>query len=292
MRSSEFNVQSSEFDEQSHFTLYSALSTLISALCLIVVVTGITYSGWQRVRPRVLLSKDYHFSASSVHVTETPPWVPETIVNDVIADFNAGRDSQETLIDRELLKELAGTFRAYHWVESVDGVRASFPATIKIDLTYRTPICMILRPDGTDAYAVDRHGVWLSSDYFTRNPDEINRYIKVSGVNSTPTGNIGDTWDDPVVERATALVEHLSPDSSFLGITSIHVQTTGTNQYTRKHHFYLTTSRNTEIPWGEMPLKPDDMRDDARKEHLLKLVRQYGSLDNAPRDATNRIDLQ
>jgi len=251
-------------------------------------VTGIAYSGWQRVRPRVLLSEEYRFSAVSVHVTETPPWVPETIVNDVIADFNTGRSSQETLVDQELLRELAGAFRAYHWVESVDSVRASFPATIKIDLTYRTPICMILRPDGTDAYAVDRHSVWLSSDYFTRNPDDANRYIKVSGILSTPTGNIGEEWDDPVVKRATALVDHLSPDSSFLGITSIRIETTGTNQYTRKHHFYLTTSRSTEILWKEMPLKPDD----TRKEQLLNLVRQYGSLDNAPRNANNQVVLQ
>jgi len=274
--------------EQSHFSFRSAFYTLLSALCLIVVVTGITYSGWQQVRSRVLQSEKYHFSTASVHVTEVPPWVPETIVNDVIADFNTGRTSRETLIDQELLKELAGAFRAYHWVESVERVRASFPATITIDLTYRTPICMILRPNRGDAYTVDRHGVWLSSDYFTRNPDDVNRYIKVDGVDSTPTGNIGDTWGDPVVELATALVDHLNPDSGFLGIASIRIETSGTNQYNRKHVFYLATSRGTEILWGKMPLASDD----TRKEQLLKLVRQYGSLDYAPRNANNRIDLQ
>jgi len=277
-----------EFSEQSHFTLYSALSTLISALCLLLVVTGITYSGWHRVRQRVLQSEEYHFSAASVHVTETPPWVPETIVNDVIADFNAVRVSQETLIDQELLRELAGAFRAYHWVESVDHVRVSFPATVTMDLTYRTPICMILRPNLQDAYAVDRHGVWLSSDYFTRNADEVNRYIKVLGVVSTPTGNIGDPWDDPAVELATVLVDHLSPDSGFLGIASIRVEKSGNNRYNTRYDFFLTTSRGTEIHWGEMPLKPDD----TRKEQLLTLVRQYGSPDNAPRNANNRIELQ
>jgi len=278
------------FGKQSHFAFYSALYTLISALILLFVATGITYSGWQRIRPRVLQSEEYRFSSASVRVTESPPWVPETIVNDVIADFNTGRASQETLINQALLRELTGAFRAYHWVESVGCVRASFPATVTIDLTYRTPICMILRPNGADAYAVDRHGVFLSSDYFTRNPAEIHRYIKVYGVDSTPTGNIGDTWDDPVVELATALVEHLNPDNGILLIVSIRVETSGTNRYNTKHDFYLTTTRtrDMEFHWGEMPLKPDD----TRKKRLLELVLQPGALDNASRNANKVIEFQ
>jgi len=268
----------------------SKFRILHSAFCMILllVVMIITYSGWQRARSRVLQSEEYRFSSTSVRVTETPPWVPDTIVNDVVSDFITGRSSQDAPIDRELLKELAGAFRAYHWVESVDRVRASFPARVTIDLTYRAPVCMILLPNGTDAYAVDRRGVYLSSDYFTRNPDDVNRYIKVLGVDSTPTGNIGDVWDDPVVQRATALVDHLGPDSGFLGVASIRVETSGTNQYNRKHLFYLRTARNTEIVWGEMPLATND----ARKEQLLQLVRQHGSLDNASRETNDRMDLR
>jgi len=261
----------------------------LSSLILALLATGITYSGWLRVRSRVLQSDEFRFSSASVHVTETPAWVPKTIVNDVISDFNAGRDSQEMLIDGKLLKELDSAFRAYHWVESVERVRASFPATVTIDLTYRTPICMVLLPNESGAYAIDRHGVYLSSDYFVRNPEiDVNSYIKVSGVSSTPGGNIGETWGDPVVEQAAALAAHLSPDSGFLQIASIRVETTGTNRYNTRHLYYLSTLRGTEIIWGEMPLAQDDMR----KERLLQLLRQYGSLDKAPLNTNNVIDVR
>jgi hypothetical protein len=261
---------------------------------LLLVVTGITYKGWHRVQSRVLQADKSCFSATSVHVTETPPWVPETIVNDVISAFTIGRAPQDTLIDRELLRELATAFRAYHWVESVDRVRASFPATVTLDLTYRTPICMVLlpkdeeNPDKEVAHAVDRHGVYLPSDYFARNPNVANLYLKVLGVKSTPTGNLGDKWGDVVVEQAAALADHLAHDNSVLNIASIRVETTGTNQYNTKHLFYLTTSRDTEIIWGEMPLAENDIR----KERLMQLVHQYGSLDKAPLNASDVIDVR
>jgi len=37
-----------------------------------------------------------------------------------------------------------------------------------------------------------------------------------------------------------------------------------------------------------MPLATND----SRKEHLLQLVRQHGSLDNASRETNDRIDLR
>lgn len=261
-----------------------------SGVLLLLVVTGITFSGWHRVRSRAIQAEEYRFSAASVHVTETPPWVPETIVNDVIAEFNVGRAPQKTLIDRELLRDLATAFRAYHWVESVDRVRASFPATVTIDLTYRTPICMVkVRIDDKDGYyAVDRYGVFLASDRFEKNPNvDGNRYLKVFGINSTPR-NPGEKWDDVAVEHAASLADHLASDNSVLQIASLRVEKTGTNRYNTKHLFHFTTTRDTEIIWGEMPLAANDLR----KERLLERVRQYGSLDKAPLNANNVIDVR
>jgi hypothetical protein len=281
MQNAEFKDQSAEFKVQNVFFHFS-----LCALIFALLVAGLTYSGWHRVRSRVIQADEYRFSATSVHVTETPSWVPATIVNDVISDFNIGRNSRETLIDSKLLKELDAAFRAYHWVESVERVQASFPATVTIDLIYRTPICMVLLPNEAGAYVVDRHGVYLAADYFVNNPQvDVNRYIKVLGVNSTPKGNIGEEWGDETVELAAALADHLNQDKGFLGIASIRVVTTGTNRYTRKHHFFLPTMYGTEIVWGEMPLAPGD----TRKERLLELVRQHRSLEKAPRNTNNNM---
>ena len=276
------------FSEHPARLLLRATMPFWLGVLLLFVVAGITFLCWHRVRDRVIRTDEYRFSAASVHVTETPPWVPETIVNDVISAFTIGRTPQDTLIDWELLRELATAFRSYHWVESVDRVRASFPAKVTLDLTYRTPICMVLLPNMQDGYAVDRHGVYLPSDYFAGNPTVADHYIKVLGVKSTPTGNLGDKWDDVVVEQAAALADHLSHDNSVLNIASIRVETTGTNRYNTKHLFHLTTLRDTEILWGEMPLAEND----TRKERLMQLARQHGSLDKAPLNANHVIDVQ
>ena len=276
------------FSEHPARLLLRATMPFLLGVLLLFVVAGITFVCWHRVRDRVIRTDEYRFSAASVHVTETPPWVPETIVNDVISAFTIGRTPQDTLIDRELLRELATAFRSYHWVESVKCVRASFPAKVTLDLTYRTPICMVLLPNMQDGYAVDRHGVYLPSDYFAGNPTVADHYIKVLGVKSTPTGNLGDKWDDVVVEQAAALADHLSHDNSVLNIASIRVETTGTNRYNTKHLFHLTTLRDTEILWGEMPLAEND----TRKERLMQLARQHGSLDKAPLNANHVIDVQ
>jgi hypothetical protein len=278
-------MRDAEYGDEKSFRILHFVFCMI----LFLFVVGLTYSGWHRVRSRVLQSDEYRFSAVSVHVTETPSWVSKTIAYDVISDFHIGRGSQETLIDSKFLEELDGAFRAYHWVESVERVRASFPATVTIDLTYRTPICMVLLPNEAGAYAVDRHGVYLSSDYFVNNPEvDVNRYIKVLDIQSTPKGNIGDPWGDDAVALAAVLADHLSQDSSFLGIVSIRVVTTGSNRFNTKHRYYLATMYGTEIVWGEMPLATDD----TRKERLLELVRQHGSLERAPRNANNMIDLR
>jgi len=257
-----------------------------------------------------LQSEQFRLSQASVQVTKAPAWVPESIVNDVLGELRsagrgtegegreAGRSgpdrrpdphptpltSHSALIDQKMLQELATAFQAYHWVESVDRVRASYPATVTIDLTYRTPVCLVMLPNRTEFYAVDRHGVLLASDYFMKNKErDINRYIQVFGVASPPMGSIGDRWDDIIVEHAAALADHLIPDNSILRIASIRAgaaQTADGRRRTadgRRTEFTLVTSLGMEIPWGEMPLTPDD----SRKEELIKRVRQYGSLEKA-----------
>ena len=259
-------------------------------LCVLIVAmtTGVTYNGWQRVRGRVVQSNEHHFSYAAVQVTEAPDWVPETIVNDVISNFNVGRPSQEKLIDHELLQELSAAFRAHPWVESVDGVYAVFPAKIFIDLTYRKPVGMVVLPSMKGVYAVDGQGVHLPSEYFKNSDVEIDHYIKILGIESMPMGNIGEKWGNPAVEQAAALAEHLSNDKAFLRIDSIRAESIGTNRRNMRQVFYLETSRDLKIRWGEMPLAEND----TRKKRLIERASQYGSLEKSPTNADGIIDLQ
>ena len=276
-------------DQPRPTSRFFAMTLPIWLLVSTVLVTiGLTYSGWQRVRNRVVLADEYRFSHSSVQVTQLPPWVPKSIVNDVISEFNIGRTQRNAMIDHELLEELAAAFQAYPWVESVDRVHASYPATVTLDLTYRRPICLVLLPKDAGGYAVDRHGVHLPSDYFKNHGANAAQYIKVIGVESMPAGNIGEEWGDIVVEKAAALAAHLAPDNSILRIASIEAEQVGPNRRAMRQIFHLTTSQGTKIIWGEMPLAEND----SRKEQLLELVREYSSLDKAPLDDNDTIDLR
>ena len=274
-------------DQPSSRILAATLPIWLAVLTVLVTI-GLTYSGWQQVRNRVVLTDEYRFSYTSVQVTQSPPWVPKSIVNDVISEFNIGRTQRNAMIDHELLKELAAAFQAYPWVESVDSVQASYPATITLDLTYRRPVCMVLLPNDAGGYAVDRHGVHLPSDYFKSRNVNVSQYIKVIGVEFMPTGNIGEKWGDIVVEKAAALAAHLAPDNSILRIASIEAEQVGPNRRAMRQIFHLTTSQGTKIVWGEMPLAENDLR----KEQLLELVREYSTLDKAPLDENGTIDLR
>ena len=268
--------------------IFAATLPVWLGVLTVFVTIGLTYSGWQRVRNRVVQADEYRFSHASVHVTQTPPWVPETIVNDVISEFNIGRTQRNAMIDHELLKELAAAFQAYPWVESVDRIQAAYPTTVTLDLTYRRPVCMVLLPNTAGGYAVDRHGVHLPSDYFKSRNVNASQYIKVIGIESMPAGNIGEKWGDIVVEKAAALAGHLATDNSILRIASIEAEQVGPNRRAMRQIFHLTTSRGTKIIWGEMPL----VENDSRKEQLLELVREYSSLDKAPLDGNDTIDLR
>ena len=279
-----------QYQPQPASRILAATLPIWLAVLTVLATIGLTYSGWQQVRNRVVLAEEYRFSHSSVQVTQLPPWVPERIVNDVISEFNIGRTQRNAMIDHELLEELAAAFRAYPWVESVDHVQASYPATVTLDLTYRRPVCMVLLPNETGGYAVDRHGVHLPSDYFKSRNVNASQYIQIIGVESMPAGNIGEKWGDIVVEKAAALAAHLAPDNSILRIASIEVEQVGPNRRAMRQIFHLTTSTSpkTKIIWGEMPLAEND----SRKKRLRELVLEYKPLDKAPRNENGIIDLR
>ena len=246
----------------------------ISAILLLI---GVACGLWLWVRADVLRSENYRFSADCIRITEIPPWVPESLVADVLA--NSGLDQQETVLDKKLLAEIAAAFRSYHWIESVDGVHAKYPGIINVDLKYRKAICMVQTPNKDGFYAVDKHGVYLPSDYFLKRETSLDSYIKVFGAESMPMGMIGQPWNDKVVEGAAQIADHLhaNNDNSILRIASIKAETTGKGQRARRI-FTLTTANGTDVTWGEMPITLDD----SRKERLLELVRQYGTIDKVP----------
>jgi hypothetical protein len=248
-------------------------------------VGGITYVSWQKVRPRVLISEPYRFSAESIRITKRPNWVSDSIVPDVLSWIDLG--AQNALIDTELLQKLAAAFQTHSWVESVDCVHASFPGIITVDLTYRESLCMVQYPNKEGFMPVDKYGVSLPPDYFKNQNVPLDHYIKIFGVESTPRGNYGELWGDDIVEGAAKIADHINRDNSVLKIAAIRAEDVGTARWNKRRIFLLFTIRGTKILWGELPISKDDVR----KERLMQLARQYGSLDKAAQAENGIIDL-
>jgi len=266
------------------FTLRAALFTPFLLGVILCVVIGIAYYGWQKMRPRVVLAEPFRFSAESVRITQRPDWVPDSLVSDVLSRVDFG---QTALIDTEFLQKLAAAFKTHPWIESVDQVRASFPSRVTVDLTYREAICMVKYPNKEGFMPVDKHGVSLPPDYFKNSGVSLDHYVKILGVESTPRGNYGEIWGDDVVEGAARIADYLNRDNSVLQIASIQAEYAGTARRNKRLIFSLTTLRGTKILWGELPITETD----SRKERLMQLARQYGSLDKSPQNGNGVIDL-
>ncbi|MDR1492578.1 MAG: hypothetical protein LBT05_07640 [Planctomycetaceae bacterium] len=265
--------------------LIQATSPIWLGILIAGAVAGITYASWQKMRPRALSSETYRFSPESIRITKRPAWVSDSIVPDVLSRMDI--NTQNTLIDTELLQKLAAAFQTHSWVESVDCVRASFPRMITVDLTYREALCMVQYPNKEGFMPIDKHGVSLPPDYFKSQNVSLDHYIKILGVESTPRGNYGELWGDDVVEGAAKIADHLNRDKTFLQIAAIRAENVGATRWNKRRIFSLFTIRGTKIVWGELPIAEND----SRKDRLMQIARQYGSLDKAAQSEKNIIDL-
>ncbi|HEV3205071.1 MAG TPA: hypothetical protein VGY77_11835 [Gemmataceae bacterium] len=110
--------------------------------------------------------------------------------------YLGGMPSKLPVLDQEIGERLAGAFARHPWVEKVEEIQITPSQTIKIRLTYRTPVLGVLHEG--QLRAVDRYGVLLPP---TSPTEGLPLY---SGKVKPPRGPAGTPWGDVALEKAAA----------------------------------------------------------------------------------------
>lgn len=180
-----------------------------------------------------------------------------------------------SLLDDELPARLATAFGSHPWVAEVVSVRNVYPALVTVELNYRRPVALVQVADGF--YAVDHQGVLLPPSDF--DASDLQRYITITGVQSTPRGAAGRKWGDPAVEAAAQLADFMGLRWKTLDLAAIAVPATGAAATDPILEF--TTTGGSRILWGRAPgsKHPGELTADQKLGRLEKYLAEFGGFD-------------
>jgi len=252
----------------------AAIAGIIGAL---IVATSLAL--WATVRKHVQSQPEYLVSSSELEITPRPAWIHADVRAEVIRD--AGLPPKISILDEGLFRRLSQAFALHPWVESVKGVRTSYPAHIEIDLVYRRPVAMVEVYGGL--LPIDSQAVLLPTEDFS--PQEAQHYPRISGVATSPLGPMGTSWGDPAVEAAVKLATFF--DYRWEGLRLHHVQARARNA--NDVELELVTRGATNFIWGSAPgqERTNEAKADVKLKRLEELVAAYGTLDATPAEARN-----
>ena len=169
-------------------------------------------------------------------------------------------------MDDDLAERIGNAFARHPWVERVQQVTKK-PGSVKVDLVYRKPVCMVEVPGGFQP--VDAAGVLLPMADFSQ--VEVTHYpLLVRAEERGPTMPPGLRWEDPNViggaEIAAALgdewetmrlhyIEPSAADPTLAGASGSDGQATpgGFAGRPAEPFFTLVTHNKTRILWGHAP---------------------------------------
>ena len=97
--------------------------------------------------------------------------------------------------------------------------KSSNPASVKVDLAYRKPVCMVVVPGGL--LPVDAEGILLPRGEGDFSPIEATRYPRLEGVDHMPTGPVGSRWTDAKVIGGAEIAAAIGPAWEAFGLHRI-----------------------------------------------------------------------
>ena len=183
---------------------------VLVAAALVGVFGGGAYLAWRRIGPRILRSPEYRVGPAQVEITPLPGWIHRNSGEFQAEVFRSpALDGPLSIMDDDLTERIAKTFKLHPWVAKVGRVTKQYPnpASVKVELVYREPVCMVDVPGW--AYAVDADGVVLPGEDFTSM--EATRYPHLTGVDRKPAVQAGGRWVDLKVVGGAKIAEAFGP---------------------------------------------------------------------------------
>ena len=218
------------------------------ATAALVVMGGLFLPHLSNLLPDLSQRDEYVLAATEIEITQPPHWVPHNFVAQVVE--NANLPAKLSLLETNLVGEIAEAFQLNPWVEEVVSVSKSFPAKVLVVLSYRRPVAMVEVRQGQ--YPIDSHGVLLPPQDFS--VADTRSYPIITGVVSTPQGPAGTDWGDKVVAGAAELAAELSPHWKKFGLVAIVTpRTVEGHEKIDEGVYVLLAKGGSRIVWGHAP---------------------------------------
>jgi len=262
-------------------------------LCLLCGIAAITAAVWLPFSlPDLTEREEYQFSLLETHLPPLSPWVPQTILEQVIK--NGELPERVSLLEPGLSERVAQAWERHPWVKSVKSVHITRQRTLEVDVEFRTPIAFVEVPGGL--YPIDTEGVLLPPGDFELS--DISRLPRIQGVKTLPKGKTGTFWQDPVVSSAATLAALLAPDLNletywnrfgFKAVVAPDVDpaTASPEQLV----FEIETNGGSRVLWGKIPgvdrLEPTS---NVKLARLQDYVTRFGGLDGS--NGPQKIDIR
>ena len=264
--------------------LFSPMKLCITA---IVVIVWLFLPRWTAKLPQLASQPEYQIREQQIQVTPPPRWIPEDIVDKVLA--RAGFHESMSLLDPRLSEKVALAFHTHPWIERLVTVKKSYPARLQVEVVYRKPVALV-EVAGGGYFPIDRLGYLLPNEDFR--PADQARYPIVQGVQTAPLGYVGEAWGDPAVTGAAHLAETLTEETAAgaswwdaLQLKSIVVPSTIVASDTSDELQYrFKTAGGSQIDWGRPPgtQHPGELTVDQKLERLAEYHRSYRGFDSSP----------
>ena len=234
--------------------------------------------------PRVASRREYQISVDDIRLAQRASHVPADLVEQVFEQ--SGLPRRFSLLDEQIVCQVAEAFHAHPWVASVRRIEKRLPASIVVRLEYRKPVAMVQVPGGL--YPIDREGRVLPPDDFTFSATR--KFPIVAAVCSVPRGPVGTKWGDPAVVGAARLAAVLLEQSAdgispwtWFQLASIHVpQHRCPADAADNLVFELQTLDGSRIIWGRPPgtSHPGELAPEQKINRLAAYLERFGGFSD------------
>jgi hypothetical protein len=285
---------------------------IVLILVVLLAVLG-RFVLWPKLKDQILAG--YRIGPAQVEITPQPPWISQS---DIRAEVfrNPKIGDSLSLMDDDLADRLAEAFARHPWVARTPRPRVTKQVgSVKVELVYRKPVCMVEVPPGGYFLPVDAEGVQLPVVDFPP-PLEVGRYLFLVRVDREPTTPAGYRWEDGKViggaEIAAALadvwkpmrlycIEPLPSDPTIIGGES---GTTPNGFSGRPNEPFFTlvthpvtpdgTEKRTRVLWGYAP-GAKVLGELEAADKVARLKRYFDTHDdslNGPQGAAQTLDIR
>ena len=259
------------------------------AIWFLFATIGVVYLStifWTRHKERFLVGDKFKVSSENVKWSEHPSWADQLLT----APKNRIANSNQSLLDTELVPEVHGYLNGFPWIRHIDKIEKTTNG-LSIDLDLRLPVALL---GEQGSVIVDGDGIVFDKSIF--NSMDLARTIETAIRINMPQLDVRPSvaWhkrSDPRIAHAARLAEFLDGVKQELGVYRVITEAKFLDETDPDLQFW--TANGTRIFWGRAPgfESLDEATADAKLAAVRKFVENYGKLSSFEHRKSHIVDV-